>query len=454
MVISDSSALRDPADLIRRVLASLDLAREMIRTFGEEQLAVADLKRETLRGSWFLRQKAVAETAMLLFCVHPIASLDKRIRERSRSLAQILLPHARHPDVLGAICLDPGLAADYAVAHVLLSSIGHPDSGIDNLLRDSLAIAPSFGPERLPHRRLEREWLGGVSRISRPGVGRERELLSSSMLGKSMDALGSSRFDVYAFTHSAMYATSFGRQRPHLPRSRASIVADADAALALSLDANDLDLTAEVVLAWPLLRLHWSPNAVFAFTVLAEIQDDTGFLPGSAFNRARYEALRGSERSQFVLDTSYHAEYVMGFLCAITLGSGRMPPLSVPMSRRSRGSGEAMLRILDGPGASAHWLRRVSSLSPRQQDAIASLMLTVALRRARVTGNLSLIRQGLEAAMKYDLVEGPAVAQAAALLRRSDALKHCFSRARPASESSGKPTSSDAAPLARCLPVG
>jgi hypothetical protein len=443
--MADSLARWDPADLIRRVLQGLDLAREMIRGFDNEKPTVTHSKSETVRGNWFLRQKVIAETAMLLFCIDPIAGLDERIRERHLSVARILIPHARHRDVLGAICLDPGIAGDYAVAHVLLSSIGYPDTDIDNLLRESLAIAPGFGPERLPHRQLEREWLSRISSFSWPGSGRERELLSNSMLGKFMDALGSSRLDVYAFTHAAMYATGFGRRRPRLPRSRASIVADADAALAFSLDSNDFDLTAEVTLTWPLLGLGWSPTAIFAFGLLAEMQDDLGFLPGSAFNRRQYEALQGSERSQFSLDTSYHAEYVMGFLCAIALGCRCMPAPSVPMTRRSCGSGEAMLRILDTHAASPHWLERVGSLPPRQQDAIGSFLLTVLLRRAKATGDLALIRTGLEAANRYDLIHGPAVAQAAALLRRCDALKRCFIGAHPASESSGKAGSPDTA---------
>ena len=64
------------------------------------------------------------------------------------------------------------------------------------------------------------------------------------MLGRPMDALGSARLDIYAFTHAVMYASDLGERRIALPRPSPAIAADAEAALAYSLDSNDFDLTA------------------------------------------------------------------------------------------------------------------------------------------------------------------------------------------------------------------
>jgi len=238
-----------------------------------------------------------------------------------------------------------------------------------------------------------------------------------------MDALGSTRFDIYAFTHAVMYASDLGERVVVLPRPSRAVAADADAALAFSLDSNDFDLAGEVMLTWPMLGLVWSPAAIFAFRLLADVEDDVGFLPGSTFDFTRYQALTGDERARFALLTSYHTAYVMGFLCALALKRGCAPPTTVPPARRSRGAGTAVMRLVGTDGPTSCWRKPFSGLAPRQQDSVAPLVLAMLLRRARTKGDLSLIRKALEVALAYDLIDGPAPTQAAALLRRSQALK-------------------------------
>jgi hypothetical protein len=238
-----------------------------------------------------------------------------------------------------------------------------------------------------------------------------------------MDAFGSTRVDIYAFTHAIMYASDLGGRRVVLPRRAHAIAADADVALAFSLDSNDFDLSAEILLTWPMLGLSWSAAAIFAFQVLADVEDQIGFLPGSAFNLERYHILTGEKRKQFALVTSYHTAFVMGFLCAAALKRGRTPPASVPPARRSHGAAAAILHLVGAETPAPCWRKLFSALSPHQQDSIASLVLTTNLRRAKTKGDLGLLQKQLEIALVHDLVDSPAVKQAAALLRRVQALK-------------------------------
>lgn len=133
----------------------------------------------------------------------------------------------------------------------------------------------------------------------------------------------------YSSSIVSTFAPSTGLGERHVPpiRSRADIAADAGAALAYSLDSNDFDLTAEVLLTWPMLRLAWSPVARFAFGILAQEEDRIGFLPGLAFDPARYEASVDEDQLWRARSTSYHASYVMGFLCAAALRVGCAPRL-------------------------------------------------------------------------------------------------------------------------------
>jgi len=408
--------------LIRRVLNAIDFGRQTIRTLVENDSLSAG--ESAPARPELLREKLISETALLLLCVVPIRDLDKRIPEQLDDLAKLLVPWARHPDVRAAICLDPGLARDHAFAHVLLSRIGYRDSDVDDLLANSLKMGADFGPERLPHRRLEQQWLADMWGIGVPNKRHNRKLIADSMLGRTMDALGSSRFDIYAFTHAVMYASDLGQREIRLSRNRDDIAADAEAALGYSLDTNDFDLTAELLMTWPMLRLQWSSAATFAFTIITGLEDRVGFLPGLKCDLADYQSLDRDKRAQFAIATSYHTSLVMGCLCSVALREGCTPPATVPCIRHSRRAGAAMLRLAATEGSSSScWSAPFAALSSAQQDSLASLVLAIALRRARTEGNLRSVHEALELALTHDLIDGPAPLQAAALLRRTQALK-------------------------------
>ena len=412
----------DRADLVRRVLGALEVANRILRELDEPGAPNTENAHGAKGDLARLREKIVSETALLLHCVAPVRSVDERIDERVAELAHLLAPHASSHEVRAAICLDPGLALDHAVAHILLSRLGHVDREVDHLLSEASA-GVQFGPERLPHRRLEQAWLARMRNQAEPNKRLDSRLIADSMLGRPLDALGASRMDVYAFTHAVMYATDFGERRFPLPRSRASITAGAEAAVARSLDTDDFDLTAELLLTWPMLGLEWTPAAAFAFQVLAREDDARGFLPGSTFDRARYNTLGGDERSRYMLLTCYHTVYVWGFLCALALRPCSAPPAAVPPARRWRGAAAAIASLVAADGPPQCWREPFDSLSSRQQDALAPLLLALRLRRARTAGDLGLIRKILEVALAHDLILGPAPQQAAALLRRSRALR-------------------------------
>jgi hypothetical protein len=421
-----STALWPKDDLARRTVNVLEMAKRAVGTLISGSTA-SGTPHENL-----LCTKIVAETAMLLLFVASIRNVDGHIPRLSDEIATLLIPHARSHYLLASICMEPGLAVDHAVAHLILSRLGYPDPAVDRLLAQAFAMGTDFGPERLHHRRLEREWLARLWPVGevrpRRDARKTSRLLTESMLGRPLDALGSSRLDCYAFTHSLIYASDLGTTRITLPRRSSDISADATAALAFSLDRDDFDLTAELLLTWPLLRLAWSPSASFAFRVLADVHDELGFLPGLSFDRSRYDCLHGSQRMRYALATSYHAILVMGFLSAAALLPGPAPAVSVPATRRRSACGTALLSLFDDESSRPRWQRNLAALSARQQHSVAPLLLAMLLRRAKAKGDLGLIRECLSVSLLNDLIDGSAASQAAALLQRSASLSEFASR--------------------------
>lgn len=394
----------------------LDFTAQVVHTLATDGWPeTEDAESKSLFGVSY--EKVVAETAMLLLCVASVQHLSGGLRERVGNLVALLAPLARSESMLAGLCADPGLAHDHAVAHAIVSRLGYPDPLVDRLLLECKALDSQFGPERLPLCRLEQEWLARVWGACTP-VYHERGLLGRSMLGRQIDVLGATRFDVYSFTHAIIYATDFGGRQTRLPRPKSMIAADADAVLSLSLDIDDFDMTAELTMTWPMLALEWSPTATFAFGLMAAAHDQLGFLPGPTFEAKQYEASTDDARSHYIFATSYHTTYVMGMLCAAALREGCCPP-KVVAAAGSAGSSSAFVSLLKETAKRPRWRAAFDLFSPSQQDAVAPLILTILLRRAKDRADLRGLRTALELALAHGLVEGPSVQQATALLRRS-----------------------------------
>jgi len=418
-----------PRDLARRLCHVLDVAGQVV-----ERLAREGFIDSVEPGNNVPPEKVVSETAFLLLAAST-ANRHEHVRTRVEKVARLLIPHARSERMLLGACLEPALALDFAQAHICLSRLGYRDEAFDALLRRSLVSQARFGRERAPHRMLEQEWLYATWR-NPPGQSRGTPRAAlQSVLGRPMDLLNGHRDDIYAFTHALMYVTDWNLKPRALPRARAAILADAEAALARCLDEQDYDLAAEVLLAWPLTGQSWSAAAAFAFRVLARVEDEAGFLPAPSTRLQRLNTLKGAARSAYLLATAYHTIYVMGLLCAAALQPGRTPPAQVPTGAAAPDSAALIVPFLSrrSPKANpvpdvprsgepvaegSHWWGEFQRLNAVERDALAVLLLNIALRRKVVQRDFGGLRDLLKAAYAAGLADSPAASQAAELLER------------------------------------
>ena len=233
------------ADLVRRVCLALDIAAQTIQGMPADGYADPGDPSRNVRP-----EKVVGETGLLLLAAAHAASRSE-VRERIALVAQLLLPHARADGVRARVCLEPSLALEHALGHICLSQLGFPDLDLDRLLSESLQADCAKGSERLPHRQLEQEWLMRVWDATPHGAQVDARLPRRSALGRPADLLSTRKDQAYAFTHALMYLTDLGSRRVRLPRPQSTITAEADAALAASLDEPDYDLSGEILLTWP-----------------------------------------------------------------------------------------------------------------------------------------------------------------------------------------------------------
>ncbi len=292
-----------------RVERALDVAALVIDAFADSGYDDADQPALS-----FGPDKAIAETAMLVYAVH-FSPFSGTLREKVVALRDRVASAARSERLLTQVAMRPALAEGLLVPHVVMTALGNPDPDVDALLAACVAAPGGRGRELPPFGVLEKLWIREVA--GRPRADDEwPRVLAASVLSTTVDVLGGLREDLYAFTHSVMYATDFGRRGRALPRGPAAILADARSMLAVCLDAGDYDLTGEILLTWPYLGQPRCPAAEFAQQVLEAAEDRAGLLPGGTTSRERLGSLVGVERRRYALATAYHTAYVMGLACA------------------------------------------------------------------------------------------------------------------------------------------
>jgi hypothetical protein len=418
--VRDSATRRD---LTHTVVQALDVASRTVSaalaeaTQGSVAVASGRESREPRpEARPLVLDKVLGETALLLRAASRVAA-DARIQSAVADLAAQIAPHAHGPRLHAALTLEPGLDLDHAFTHILLTDLGHGDPVADALLDACLASGVD-GPERTPHRELERAWLLGVRRGA-AAESLDLGTLSRSCLARPLDALGAATEDWYAFTHVLLYVTDLGRSATRTPRPIEEITADAEAGLAASLDAENFDLAAELLWTWPMLGLPWCAASRFAFEVLAAAVDRYGFLPGPGFSAAHHAGLRPADAAAYALRTSYHATIAWGVLCSTMLANASDARVESMPSSGAAAALESLL--LDRPGPRS-WQEHLRLLSPVRRDALAPMLLTIALRRARDANDLTAVRAVLAAALELGLVGAPAARQAVGLLRRATLL--------------------------------
>ena len=396
-------------DLLRRLVSALNIAKRTMEILGRD-----GYREEVPSEDSFGPDKPLAETAMLLYVIDAMDGPPHR-ELRNHELRLLLAALARSPRTALAIALHPTICFQLAMPHILLTRLGLEDPHFNRVLTLSAESPASRGREVLPHRALERCWLRSLWSTTPPGP--EFDVaVANSVMSHPLDLLWGSRDDAYAYTHTFMYFTDFGRNLRPLPRARAELVAESTGLLLRSLLMEDFDLAAEVLMTWPLMSADWTPAATFGFRVLAELEDRAGYLPAGNGVPEKFHRLSGAERTRYALAAAYHTAYVMGMLCALAVGPGRSPPHAIAGPLAPATLVETLLGVI--PVADTPWQITFRKLRLVEQRALAPTLLHFALLAKISRHDLSGTAELLEIAAQHDIADTPVCAQAAQLLQR------------------------------------
>ena len=207
--------------------------------------------------------------------------------------------------------------------------MGLPDERFQRSVEVALAAPVARSFQRLPWKELELAWAESVLDVADP-ASRAEAARPLTFLSRGLDLLGSSRKEMYHLTHEVIYASDFGLRRFEPPRPLAEVLRDVDGAIVRTLDDDDFDLCAELLLVAPYAGAPWSPTALFALTAVMDVVERFGALPSMTFHPTSSTATTAAERRLYFLEESYHTQYVLGFLMLATLLPGTTPPVPPP----------------------------------------------------------------------------------------------------------------------------
>lgn len=394
---------------MRRLCLALSIAKRTIGILGEDGYWDEEAPEES-----FGRDKPLAETAMFLHVASAVTGLAQ-VKKGVDELSVLLAPYARSHRTACAIALHPTICFQLAMPHILLSQLGLRDRRFDRLIALSAESQAHHGREVVPHRALEEMWLKSLWSGTPPGPEFDAAALNS-VLNHPVDLLWGAREDAYAHTHTFMYFTNFGYSRRSLPRPRSHILAESAGVLARSVLLEDYDLTAEVLMAWPLTSAPWTPAATFGFRVLADFEDRIGFLPAGNGVPEKFYRLAGNERSKYALAATYHTAFVMGMLCALALRPGNGPPYEITGPLVPAELIEELLSMI--PSADTPWQHTFRQLQPVERRALGPFLLDMALLTRGRSHDFSAMGRLLNIAVGHGLANTPLCAHTAELLHR------------------------------------
>lgn len=363
---------------------------------------------------WFVRpEKIIAETAYLMVFAHTYCKF-KKVSDKLITLAGVLKPLARSEAMLLNIALKPTLAFDYAHAHICLSYLGHKDEIFDHMLQKALDSQAAQGLERTPYRMLELEWLKSIwtGKLNRSEL---KKWIGNSCLNNPPDIFNENQDSVYALTHAIMY-TCFVESKID-DKNKQTLTDQLEVLIARYMDLHDYDIAGELLMAWQLFGLPFSPSVQFSLDCILKIDKKVGFLPAPGLDLAMIEGKEIQHRRTYIYSINYHTVLVMGLLSAVM---HKKTEININLNANLEFPKELKNILVKETLESKerHWIDYFKEIDLTQRSQLIPFLFNIAICRAVQDKNFKLLQKLIEASNNTPLIDSLAFLQASELLER------------------------------------
>ncbi len=339
-------------------------------------------------------------------CLARLGGLGAAQARLGEALTRALDPH-RAALVVAA---DPRERVREVLPFALLGDLDTGHRAVARRLLD-LGFDAGLGDEPDASDRLELAWLHGLA----AGCPAAPPLPPGSVLERGADLLHGELTDAYGLTHAVLHATDTGLAAPRTSRPAPAVAADAEALLGAALAAGNLDAASELLWTWPMLGLPLGRGARLALDELGAAEATHGFLPGPEHDPTVAAGLTPTDRSTYVIQTSYHTAVAGGILAASLLrGAAPASPRPCGPAGDLAADPLPLLRLADGP-----WAERLRDAVPAVRAACTPLVLGAELRAAAARRDPARVHHVVAWAAEHGWAHLPSVQQGSALLTRA-----------------------------------
>jgi hypothetical protein len=126
---------------------------------------------------------------------------------------------------------------------------------------------------------------------------------------------------MYAYTHTLMYISDFGKTEIKNSSGYNSLKNSIDSSLLSQLAEDNYDLLCEFLMNYTYVDNRWNSISFLSWKYITFTWDNLGFLPGISFDKEIYDKLNDEEKCAYAFKEVYHTNLVAGILCSNILQS-------------------------------------------------------------------------------------------------------------------------------------
>lgn len=260
-----------------------------------------------------LENKIAHEFSLFVFLVSRIKnrpdSLDKSLQKALNSLSGFIRTQTNYLRILN----DPQNSTRFGQINFFLTKAGNVNNTWDNLIIRMYEKGYGENSERILTRFFDKNWLNHI--IFNKNIYNPETIIKYSILNSRCHPVYMSVSEMYAFTHTLMYISDFGKCKIVNYSDNSSLKNIINSSLLFQLANENYDLLGEFLMNYSYTENTWDLVPHISWKYFTSIWDDLGFLPGIAFDSKIYSQLDNEDKSAYAFKEVYHTNLVAGILC-------------------------------------------------------------------------------------------------------------------------------------------
>lgn len=266
-----------------------------------------------------LENKVAHEFALFIFLIsrmnHKPDSLIKLTDKALNALSEFTRTQANFLEIIN----NPQKLTRLGQIHIFLTKAGNKNAEWDALIQKMFTKGYGENSERILTRLFDKNWFNHL--LFNENIYVVDDIIKYSILNSRCHPIYMSVSEMYAYTHTLMYISNFGKTEIKNNPENSSVKNIINSSLLFQLTEENFDLLGEFLMNYSYVENEWNFISYISWKHFTSTWDELGFLPGVSFDSQVYTQLSNEEKSAYAFKEVYHTNLVAGILCVNILES-------------------------------------------------------------------------------------------------------------------------------------